>query len=174
MNCMKVRSTFLASSVLSFVAMFVLLASVARADEPQEWPDFAKETVGGVANGGTEAQMVKAFGKAKTKDKAVEEGATGEWASVWTFPDGVSAVMTAAKEKGPYTVRVITVTAPSKAQTSKKIGIGSSLADLKKAYGKLLSDNSDGNWLVGTPYAGIALHVEKDKVASFSFGVMAE
>jgi hypothetical protein len=71
-------------------------------------------------------------------------------------------------------VRVINVAAPSKIRTSQNIGLGSSLADLKKAYGKFLSDQGDSNWLVGTPYAGMSLHVDKDKVTTITFGVMAE
>ena len=66
-------------------------------------------------------------------------------------------------------MRVINVAAPSKIKTSTNIGLGSSLADVKKACGKLLTDQGDSNWLVGTPYA-----VDKDKVTTMTFGVMAE
>jgi hypothetical protein len=158
---------------LVLTALVLFVPSV-RADDPKEWPDFKNEKISGVANGAAEGDVVKAFGAAKQKAKAVEEGATGQWASDWTFANGVTATMVADKANGPYTVRVITLAAPSKAKTSQNIGLGSSLADVKKAYSKFLTDQNDGNWLVGTPYAGLALHVDKDKVTSVTFGVMAE
>jgi hypothetical protein len=163
------------SRVLLVLAALVLFAPSVRADEPKEWPDFAKEKVGGVANGAAEADVVKAFGAAKQKTKVIQEGATGQWVSDWTFADGVSTTMVADKAKGPFQVRVIGVAAPSKLKTSQSIGLGSTLADIKKAYGKFLSDAGDSNWLVGTPYAGMSFHVDKDsKVATITFGVMAE
>ncbi len=156
------------------LAALVLFVPSVRADDPKEWPDFKNEKISGVANGAAEGDVVKAFGAAKQKVRAVEEAATGQWASDWTFADGVTATMVADKAKGPFTVRVIAVAAPSKAKTSQNVGLGSSLADVKKAYGKFLTDQGKGDWIVGTPFSGLELHVDKDKVTTMTFGVMAE
>lgn len=144
-----------------------LIASTpALADDPKPWPGAAKEKLAGLAMGAPAAAVEKALGKATHKDPVEEEAATGEWVSQWTFKGGESAVLTAGKKTGPLALRMLDVKAPSKAKTAEKIGIGSSVADLKKAYGSYLTIN-EATYAVGDSLAFI---VAKDQVTEILFG----
>ena len=142
--------------------------AVVRADEG-EWPGLAKEKLGSVGIGSTSDAAIKQLGEPTQRAKVIEEGATGDFVSDWTFPHGVVVMMVGAKEKGPFTVRTITVKTPSKLKTVEGVGIGSSLASVKKAYGKYLVKPEAGqnDWSVG---GGLMFTVEKDKVSTIYLG----
>lgn len=147
----------------------LFLSSTALADEPKPWPGASKEAIGGVKAGASAAAVEKAFGKATHKDAAQEEGATGEWVAQWTFKTGESVLMSATKKSGPMTARMVDIKAPSTAKTVEKVGIGSTVADLQKAYGKYLVANPP-SYAVGD---SLAFTVEHDKVTEIMFGQLS-
>ena len=154
---------------------FVLsIGGVALADEPQDWPGLAKEKFGGVALGDSADAAVKALGKPTNKTKAESEAATGTFVSTWTFTGDVQLTMSADKAAGPFVVRNLDVKGASKLKNVEGISIGSSVADVKKAYGKNLTHPDDKSWLVGTPYNGMLFTVDKDQVVEVFVGPMAE
>jgi hypothetical protein len=140
-----------------------------RADDgtPRPWPKTATEAIKGVKNGASAAAAEKAFGKAPKKSDVEEEAASGEFVTTWTYPTGEVLTMSGPKKTGPFTVRIIDITAPSKAQTTEKIGVGSTVAQLKKTYSKYLMPNDNGGFTVGD---SLAFLVDKDKVTEIMYG----
>jgi hypothetical protein len=147
--------------------VLVVLGSVAFAGGAE------KEKLGAVGPGTTADAAIKALGKPTKQDEVKVEPATGEYVSDWTFRDGVTATMTGAKEKGPFAVRSMEITAPSKLKTKKGVGLGSTLAAVKKAYGKDLVHDGEV-WRIGDAYFSLSFTFENDKVKSVFLGVGAE
>jgi len=126
-----------------------------------------KEPIGGVTLGMTEQDVVKALGTPKHKTKAALIGnAKGEYGVTWTWP-GIKATLGSASTSGPFTLREITFSPPSKAKTARGIGIGSTRAEVAKAYAGLLEPAviEDPRFLVagalGSGLNGIELHFDK-------------
>ena len=150
-----------------------LLCSLAWAEERTEWPGYATEKVGGVALKASEAAALKVFGEPTERGMVMKDGATHLWTSLWKFDHGVSAFFEAETKKGPFRVHLIHLEAPSTLKTAAGIGIGSTLDDVKKAYGKYLTHpkrQPERFWLIGTVEAGMQLMILDGKVASLVYG----
>jgi hypothetical protein len=98
-----------------------------------------KESFGGVTLGMTEPDVRKVLGAPGTKTKpALDEKSNGrsEYFMKWTWP-GIEATLGSASATGRFTLRSIKFRAPSTAKTARNIGIGSTRADVAKAYAEL-------------------------------------
>jgi hypothetical protein len=133
------------------IAMLILTSASARADD-RNW------TLGGVGIGASTAAVVKQLGPPHRRH---ELGA-------WRYADGLVVTMSAANA-----VRGIQISAPSKLRTAEGIGIGSSLAAVKKAYGRSLVAPADGGtaWTVGNQ---LMLTIDHDKVWAIYLGARDE
>ena len=109
----------------------------------------------------------------RQRDKPAPEAATGAYVGAWRFADSLVVTMTAPSATGTPKVRGVQISAPSKLRTAEGIGIGSSLADVKKAYGRYLVPPSDGGtaWTVG---GGMMLTIDRDKVWAIFLGPLGE
>lgn len=152
---------------IGILSLIVALCTVATV-QAKEWPGLRKERIGKVRIGDSSDVAVKQFGQPSQRPPVEEEKATGEWTSTWPFANGIVVLMWGNKT-GPLAVRSITVSAPNKLKTVDGIGIGSSLATLKKAYGKYLTKPTEGtnDWTVGS---GLSFQVEKGVVVSYYLG----
>lgn len=134
------------------------------------------ETVGPLRFRMTEAQSVKLLGAPKQKTLPVEEGATGEFASTWTWP-GVTLEMVSDTRTGPAKVRLIVVTAPVTPEayaTQRGIKIGSTRREVAAAYPKSDEGGDDPTqFLVGSPFGGLLFVLKGDVVAEIILGPMA-
>jgi hypothetical protein len=95
-----------------------------------------KELFGGVTLGMPQGDVIKVLGAPGKKTKpAPEEKANGqsEYFAKWTWP-GIEATFGSASATDGFTLRSITFRAPSKAKTARGIGIGSTRAEVAKAY----------------------------------------
>jgi hypothetical protein len=155
---------------MRILALLVSLSVLFGVASASPWPGMAKETLGGIQVGATADAVAKKLGKPAQKDKPVEESATGEWVTTWTFADDTAVTLASAKAKGPYTVRSVDASGKSKAKTVEGIGVGSTLADLQKAYGKaLVRANDHGAWRVDGELGYLSFLVEHDQVTSLGF-----
>jgi len=135
------------------------------------------EAIGPLRWGMPEAEAIKHLGGAPSaKTKPIEEGATGEFYSKWTWKAaGAELDMTSEKRSGPTKIRLIHVEAPSTFATARGIKIGDSLAKVTAAYPKSDEGSDDPTqFLVGSPYGGL-LFVLKDEetVSEIVLGPMA-
>ena len=157
------------------LASLVTLASPARADD-----DFAamkKERIGGLGIGTPAAAVVKALGQPSKKSKVVHQEADGAFVQTWTFTtQGVEVGMSAAKRGGAQTVDSITVKGASPLKTVKGIGVGSTLAQVARAYGaeKNAEESNAEAFVVGSTYGGVIFKLAGGKVSEIFLGAAAE
>lgn len=135
---------------------------------------WREERLGGVGPGSTDAEVTKLLGKPAKASPAQEEGATGELATVWDYPEaGVNLVLAASTKEGPFRVRNLSIAAPSQLKTSKGIGVGSSRAAVERAYAPDLNKelSNDALVVVGTDmYEGIKIRIDNGVVSSITLG----
>jgi hypothetical protein len=149
----------------------------AAAPEASDEPDFAfydGEAIGPLRAKMTDKELIAALGKPRSKQAPVEEGATGEWVSSWTWV-GASALVVADTRNGPRRARDVSVNAPSTYATKRGIHVGSTRADVERLYPRSPEDQQqDPNvYVVGSVYGGLLFTFAHDRVASISIGVFA-
>lgn len=145
--------------------------------------DPRSETIGGIQLGDASAKVVTAIGEPATRAPIVEEGATGEFVSTWTWPAlGLALGMSSGTADGPLAVRSISIEAPSKLTTSRGVGIGTPRADVEKQYQAFAWKEGDegpppsaDEIVVGTVYGGTIFHFgANQQVTSVFVGAAAE
>ncbi len=132
------------------------------------------EAIGPLTYGLPQAAVIKELGTPKKKTAPEEEGATGEFASTWTYPS-LTLDMVSVTRTGAAKVRLITVTAPSTYATKRGIKIGSTRAEVEAAYPKADEGGDDPTqFLVGSQYGGLLfVFKQKDVVGEVVLGPMA-
>lgn len=134
---------------------------------------YNSESLGPLHAGMSDKEIVAALGKPKKKAKPQEEGATGAWVSTWTWSDA-SAVMTGDNKTGPTQARNVEVHGASKLATKKGIRIGSTRAEVEKAYPRSADDKAQPNsYLAGSMYGGLRFALENNRVAAIEIGAFA-
>jgi ribose 5-phosphate isomerase len=160
--------------------MFLVLALVTLASPARAGDDFAamkKERIGGLGIGTPAAALLKALGQPSKKGKVVHQGADGNFVQTWTFAtQGVEVGMTSGKRGGAQTIDSITLKGPSTLKTARGIGVGSTLADLARAYGaeKNAEESNAEAFVVGSIYGGVIFRLAKEKVTEIFLGAAAE
>lgn len=151
--------------------------AVARFDAAPVDPDisvYETESLGALGPGVGEREVIAQLGAPTTRDQPVEEGATGDWVSAWTWP-GATLSMAAEREAGPWTVRSVSIDAPSKLATKRGIRIGSARAEVERTYKRSPDDDASdpARYLVGSMYGGVLFALERDRVVAISIGPFA-
>jgi hypothetical protein len=122
--------------------------------------------------------VTKILGKPGSKGKAVLWEAIGQWVEEWHFPaQGVTLAMSSEKNGGVKSVLNISAEAQCALATSRGIKIGSSEAEVAKAYAKERSKEESvaGELFVaGSLYDGVMFTMEKGKVSRIFIGAAAE
>ncbi len=134
------------------------------------------ETIGGIKRGMTFENVKALIGEPdtiSTIDTSEMDG--GLYQSVDYPKLGVSIVITLNPDSVKK-VENILVTELCTFKTSKQIGIGSSLDELKKAYSESINPEFSGEDYVvaGTIYGGIVFNLENLKVRSIYIGISAD
>ena len=85
----------------------------------------------------------------------MEEGATGEWVALNSWPKaGIAIVFSSNTAGGPQTARGLIVRAPFSGRTDRGVGIGSTEAEVQAAYAGTLDPRPDGV-VAGSVYGGV-------------------
>lgn len=139
---------------------------------------WSTETLGGVGLGAAADDVEKILGKAETSSAPIEEAASGDWATTWSYPSKKIAVgLAGAKKEGPLHVRQVFTLPGSTLKTGAGIGAGSTEAEVEKAYGKDIDRAaSTGEMIVVGPerYDAMKLRMEKGVVVTVSIGADGE
>ncbi len=124
------------------------------------------------------AGVTALLGKPDSKGQDAEWAATGEWVQEWRFKSqGLTLNMASASKAGAKTVLSITAQAPSKLATSRGIHIGSTIAEVTKAYGRVQDKEqsvSGKTFVAGSVYGGVIFTFTNGKVSQIFIGAAAE
>jgi hypothetical protein len=134
------------------------------------------EAFGKLKPGMSSKDVVALLGQPSSKGKVDEEGATGDFVSEWEWKKaGVKIDFASGTKKGPWVARNLSLAAPATLKTQKGVGIGSTLADVDKAYaaGHMLPADGEESYTVGTHYDGMVFEFKGGKVASIYWGLLA-
>ncbi len=152
----------------------------ARAQDPAEagMALLKKESLEGLSVDMSAADLTALLGKPEKTGKDVEWAAIGEYVQEWAWPkQGITASMASEKKGGKKRVLLFTAVAPCQRATKAGIRIGSTEADVRKAYGKY-EDKETGkagkSFIAGSVYGGLQFDFQKGKVSSIFFGASAE
>jgi hypothetical protein len=142
---------------------------------------LAAESLGGIKLGLTEKKLVDLIGQPKKKTALTLMEATGDYCQTWRYPGkGLEITMSAGEKKtGAKTVASFTASKGCSLTTTKGIKIGSSEADVRKAYGSFedkenASAVQKDSFVAGSVYGGIIFTFKGSKVSSIFFGAAAE
>ncbi len=136
---------------------------------------WTEESFGPLKLGMTAPAVSAALGKPPKKSAMEMEEATGQFVATWDY-QGVSLILGADTKKGAATLRAITLRAPSKL-TARGVAVGSSAAELARAYPKSQWDKDSSNderIVVGSIYGGIIFTLESHRVTEIFVGAGAE
>lgn len=138
----------------------------------------ASEPLGKIALDQKADDVLKLLGKPASKGEDKFSEATGEWLQQWKFPAlGLDLGMASAKKGAGKKVSTIKATAKCQLATARGITIGSSLAAVRQAYGKLedKDDSKPGeSFVAGFVYGGVIFTLKAGKVAGIFIGAAAE
>jgi hypothetical protein len=148
--------------------------SAAASTTPRAGGIWETETLGGVRVGMTMSEVEAVLGKAEKTTPPSEEGATGDWASSWTYTSKkISVSFAGPKKDGPHHARSVYTEGGSKLKTGAGIAAGSTKAEVEKAYGKDIDKTSsnDQEIAVGPDHwNSMKIRLEKGLVTSISIG----
>ena len=145
------------------------------ADDDKDPPTILDtEMIGPLKFGLDGVAVEKALGKPHSKTKPIDEAATGEIVSNWTWK-GIDLEMSGEAKTGPWKISFIHIKPGATLATRKGIRIGSTLAEVKKAYPDRAKDTTDPNqYLVGSVYGGLMFQFKAGKVDDIRMGELAE
>ncbi|MCK9378146.1 MAG: hypothetical protein M0P73_18660 [Syntrophobacterales bacterium] len=104
-------------------------------------------------------------------------GADGLHHQEWKYSQaGISLDMTSEKKGGTKSIASISVASPSKLKTQRGIGIGSTAAQVAKAYGPFRNneDSTPECFVAGSNFGGVIFTFKQGKVSSIFIGAAAE
>jgi hypothetical protein len=176
------KKTSLSSLALAWWTLVLMLlpTTVLRGDELAE-KGFAlmkEEALNEIRLEMPQQAVLKVLGKPAKKGADVEWEAIGEHVQEWLYPTlGLTLQMASVKKGGTKKVFSIAQTTPGTLATRKGLRIGSSEAEVRKAYGALEDKEASRKgeiFVAGTVYGGLVFHFEKGKVSEIFLGAMAE
>jgi predicted small secreted protein len=164
---------------LNFLLVVLLCFGVASCEGLQAvGSDVSSEGLGKLALDQKAAVVLELLGEPKSKGADVLMEATGEWVQEWAFPEqGLTVMMGSTEKGGAKTVWSITADGKCQLATERGVRIGSSEAEVRRAYEKFYNaeESRAGETLVaGSVYGGVIFEFEKGKVAGIFIGAAAE
>ncbi|WP_038170806.1 hypothetical protein [Verrucomicrobium sp. BvORR106] len=176
------KKTSLSSLALVWwVAVLMMLPTAVVMGDEQAEKGFAlmkEEALNEIRLEMPQQAVLKVLGKPAKKGEDVEWEAIGEHVQEWQYPaQGVTLQMASVKKGGAKKVLCVAQKAPGALATRKGLRIGSSEAEVRKAYGALEDKEASRKgeiFVAGTVYGGLVFHFEKGKVSEIFLGAMAE
>ncbi len=158
------------------LAIFAIVACFNALGADDRWVD--NEALGKIKLGRKAADVTALIGKPDSKGKDTEWDAIGEWVQEWRFKSqGLTLNMASGSKGGAKTVLTITAEAPSKLATARGIHIGSMIAEVTKAYGKVQDREQSvagKTFVAGSVYGGVIFTFTGGKVSKIFIGAAAE
>ncbi len=124
------------------------------------------ETIFGISNGLTANELIKLIGNPNEKSGAEEWESDGMVHDTWKYTKKNIEIGMISHENSDQLVNSILVNSPSNAKTSRNIGIGSSIDEVRSKYAKEIdiSQSSENSLVAGSPFGGIIFTFENKKL----------
>lgn len=139
---------------------------------------FADDGLGKLVLGQKVEEVVALLGKPEAKGANEFWEATGEWVQALEYPgQGLSVKVSSEKKAGKQTVLMLTATSGCKLATKRGIKLGSTEAEVKKAYkdvGNAEESKAGETFVAGSVYGGVIFTFEKGVVTEIFMGAAAE
>ena len=143
----------------------------------EEFP-YEKEQIGKLHIGLSEAGVRQIIPGQPTRGAEKWWGADGQYHQEWKYPaDGITLGMVAKQKGGLKSIESLTITGPSTLKTQRGIRIGSTEAEVVKAYGRFRNaeDSTPGELLVaGSVFGGLMFTFQQGRVRRIFLGAAAE
>lgn len=166
-------NTFRHIAFVSFLAI-VFCTTASGADDKF----LENEVLGKLKLGLKAADVITLIGKPDSKGKDTEWAATGDWVQEWRFKSqGLTLNMASESKGGAKTLLSITAAAPSKLTTARGIHIGSTTAEVTKAYRKVEDkeqSEAGKTFVAGSVYGGVIFTFTGGKVSHIFIGAATE
>ena len=167
---------------MNFTRRLLLLAIIAFSPcfhaNGAEKPSLDEDALGKLKLGQKAADVTALLGKPESMGKDTEWGATGEWVQEWQFKkQGLTINMASTTKGGAKTVLTITGIAPCKLSTARGIHLGSTIAQVTKAYGDVQDKEQSKpgqSFVAGSLFGGVIFTFESGKVSEIFIGAAAE
>jgi hypothetical protein len=142
-----------------------------------EFP-YEKEQLGKLHIGLSEREVKQIIPGKPTRGAEKWWGADGQYHQDWQYTDGgITLGMVSKKKGGLKSIESITITSPSSLQTQRGIRIGSTEAEVVKAYGPFRNaeDSKPGELFVaGSIFGGVMFEFQQGRVNRIFIGAAAE
>ena len=169
---------FRIAAVLAALVLAAPAAAETKKSDEEMFKLMKTEKVGELKLEMTEAQVKQTMKGNATRSAEKLWGADNRYHSQWTYgAQGLTLGMVADKRGGAKTLESILCGARCTLKTTRGIGIGSTLAEVQKAYGAEFNKEESqlpGSFVAGTIYGGLMLDFKGGKVSKMYLGAAAE
>jgi hypothetical protein len=160
-----------------FASLVIVGLMSSGAFAADEFP-YAQELIGKLHIGLAEADVRQIIPGMPTRSAEKWWGADGQYHHEWHYADGGITLGMVSKTKGGLkSIESITITSPSLLQTQRNIRIGSTEAEVVKAYGRFrhAEDSKPGEiFVAGSIFGGIMFTFQQGRVSRIFIGAAAE
>lgn len=157
---------------------FTAAAPAQQKSDEEMFKLMKSEKIGELRLGLTEAQVKPILPAKPARGPDQLWGADGKYHQKWTYArEGLRLTMVSEKRGGPKTVEMIDCTARCTLKSTRNTGIGSTLADVQKAYAAEFNKEESelpGTFVAGTIYGGLIFNFKGGKVSQMFLGAAAE
>ena len=160
-----------------FVSMIIVGFMCSAAFAADEF-SLEKEQIGKLHIGLSETEVRQIIPGKPTRGAEKWWGADGQYHQEWQYPDGgITLGMVSKKKGGLKSIESLTITSPSILQTQRGIRIGSTEAEVVKAYGRFqdAEESKPGELFVaGSIFGGVMFDFQQGRVSRIFIGAAAE
>lgn len=134
------------------------------------------ETLGKIKLGLDNKKTIAELGNPETRSAAELWGADGLYHADWSYESAGISLNMAGNDSLKMEIFALRFFAPCTLKTSRNIGIGSSIDEVKEAYKEELGENygDEQSLVAGSIYGGIIFNFENRKLNSVFIGAAAE
>jgi hypothetical protein len=158
--------------------MLIAAVPLCAAVDRDQFQLMRDEAIGALKIGLTREQAIKIVGASPKAGRIEEWDADSLFHQQLTFKNaGISLGMVSKTKSSPQTIESVTAVAPCALTTKKGIHIGSSEAEVKKAYERNHNKEEStpgSSFVAGSTYGGISFQIDKGKVSQIFLGAASE
>lgn len=141
---------------------------------------YAGERIGGISIGMTSRALIQELGAPTRKSGREFAEYSGGYEERWEWAGkGLAVTMGSDDKRGPQSVLMVVIDAPSELKTQRGVGLGESADRVRKLYADVKAAESDDEiadevFVAGSIYGGLFFMFEAGKVQTIVLGPSAE